>query len=513
MVAVVAVLSLVITGCSSDNSANDASDTTAGTESTTTEAPTSVDWPAPVFLEGDCPMEITPAVVVEVTCGTVDVPENRLDPESRTITLAVARLHSSAAQVADDPVIQLEGGPGFPSLEDVAGYSVSSILDKRDYILWDQRGTGLSDPNLDCGETNDAVWEVFATTEPAVAEYATIEESLRTCRARLVGDGVDLNGYNTTQNAADLEDIRVALGIDAWNLRGISYGSALAIETIRNHPDGVRSALLDSIVPPDEPFGAIGRGESALRSFQALYDACAQDDPCRAKYGDLEALFTKAANGLDVTPHTTSVLDPVSGQEREVSITGKDLWAGLFNALYDETLIPALPSAAQAIVDGDNAIIDLIAEDGIPFAAGQHEGMTASVSCADRQRLLDPDEVEPFVEEHPELEALVFLTVPETGCREWDVAAQPKGFNELLGEDTEVPVLVMAGQFDPITPPEGSRRVAEALGTEFLLFPDAGHGAVSSSGCARDIWFAFLDDPSQAPGTDCMDELTAPTFS
>jgi pimeloyl-ACP methyl ester carboxylesterase len=453
------------------------------------------------------------ALEAEVTCGTVEVPEDRTDPESRTITLAVARLHARTPDPRPDPVVQLEGGPGFPSLEDVEGYARSAVLDERDFILWDQRGTGFSDPNLDCPETNEAVWQIFASTDEPEAEGQVIAESVRACRERVVGDGVDLDGYDTTQNAADLEDVRVALGIDQWNLRGISYGSALAIEALRNHPEGIRSVLLDSIVPPDSPFGAMGRGQSALTAFDELYEACEQDADCATRYGELEALFTEAAARLDADPHQTEVVDPATGEARPVAITGRDLWAGLFNALYDESLIPALPSAAQAIAGGDATVLDLIAQDGIPFAAGQHEAMTASVQCADRGGLYDAEAFETFADEHPQLGSLLHLLVPETGCDEWDVDRQPTGFNDLLDDDVDVPVLVMAGRFDPVTPVAGSQRVADALGEELLLFPNAGHGAVTSSECARSIWLAFLDDPADDPDTTCMEDLEPPEFS
>lgn len=517
--AVAIALAMVAAGCSGSSGGSDGGDGASGGGATTstTEAASYPDtakaWPKPVFTEGDCPMEITDEVEAEVTCGTVDVPENRLDPKSRMITLAVARLHSRAAEPAPDPVVQLEGGPGFPSLEDVARYSTSKILDERDYVLWDQRGNGFSVPNLDCTETNEAVWGIFATTDPAPEEGARVEDSLRACRARLVADGVDLDGYTTTQNAADLADLRVALGIDSWNLRGISYGSALAIETVRNHPERIRSVLLDSIVPPDAGFGGVGRGESALASFEQLYQACADDQACHDTYGDLKPLFDEAAASLDADPYRTTVVDPADGKAKPVAITGQDLWAGLFNAMYDETLIPALPGAAKAIAGGDRSIIASLASSGIPFAAGQTEGMTASVDCADRQRLLSADVVEPFIDEHPELGALVYLTLPETGCPEWDVTSAPKGFNELLqGDEVDVPIMVMAGRFDPVTPVAGSKRVAEALGVDFLLFPDAGHGAVTSSDCARGIWAAFLDDPTAEPDTSCMDDLGPPDF-
>ncbi len=513
VIAVAAVVGLVAAGCSSsaDDGASSDDKTTTTAETTTTTEP--IEWPKPAFVEGECPMDLTDDVIVEVTCGTVEVPENRTDPDSKTITLAVAKLHSNADEPREDPVAQLEGGPGFSSLDSVGGYSKSAILDERDYYIWDQRGTGYSTPNLDCTETNEAIWGIFATTDAPADEGARIEDSMRECRDRLQGDGVDLAGYNTPQNAADLADLRVALGIDEWNLRGISYGSALAIETVRSHPDGIRSVLLDSIVVPDEPFGAVDRGQAALRSFEELDAACAADAACAEKYGSIDDLMADAAAQLDENPFVGEVPDPITGEPRPVEITGSDMYAGMFRAMYDEALIPVLPAALTAIAGGDYAIVEQLVQESVPFAADQVEGMTASVTCADRLPLLDPDVVEPFVEDHPEMGSLVYVNVAETGCEEWGVPPNGGDFNTLLtDDDTDIPILVMAGRFDPVTPPAGSQRVADALGQELLFFPNAGHGAVGSSDCARGIWFAFLDDPAATPDTSCMDDLGPPTF-
>ncbi|WP_426574813.1 alpha/beta hydrolase [Aquihabitans sp. McL0605] len=514
MILAVAVLGLATASCSSgdgsDGSEKTTSTTAAKATSTTVKA---IDWPEPVFKEGECPMRLGDAVIVDVTCGTVAVPENRLDPDSRMIQLAVATLHSTSPDPKPDPVVRLEGGPGFSSLADVGNDATSPVLDDRDYILWDQRGTGFSKPNLDCPEANEAIWESFRTTDDAPTEGARLQDSMRACRKRLVAEGVDLNGYNTVQNAADLADLRVALGIDEWNLRGVSYGSALAIETVRSHPEGLRSVLLDSIVPPDAGLGGVARGESALKSFDQLYRACADDAACAKKYGDLHVLFDKAAAILDKDPYETSVIDNQTGKERQVSLTGQDVWAGLFNAMYDNSLIPVLPGVAQAIVNGDNGVVDAIAESGIPLATDQTDGMTTSVDCADNQELFDASKVDPFLEEHPELSALVYLGLPETGCPEWDVESNPPPYNELLKkDDVKVPIIAMAGRFDPVTQVSGSQRVADALGVDLLLFPNVGHGAVGSDDCARTIWFAFMDDPSGYPDTSCMDDIEPITF-
>jgi len=387
------------------------------------------------------------------------------------------------------------------------------MLDERDYYLWDQRGTGFSTPSLDCPEVNDAVWELFRTTDEDQAEAAKVEDSLRACKARLVDEGVDLSGYNTRENAADLADLRVALGIDEWNLRGVSYGSALAMATMRDHPEGLHAVLLDSIVTPDTAFGGVARGQSALHSFAELKKACAAQPSCDQKYGPIDELMAKAAARLDAEPYHGIVEDPVTGQQHEVNITGGDMYAGLFRGMYDEELIPVLPTALKAIAGGDYGLIQQLAQANIPFVTDQVEAMTTSVDCADSLPLLDPDAVQPFLKAHPEMSTLVYQGLPETGCKEWGVPATGGDFNTLLQkDDVDVPVMVMAGRFDPITPPAGTKRVADALGVKRLYFPNAGHGGVGSSDCARGIWIAFMDDPSQYPDTSCMDDLGPPVF-
>jgi pimeloyl-ACP methyl ester carboxylesterase len=511
---------LVLGSCSSSGSDSSTSTTkpagkTATTASAGTTATTEPAKPDYSYAEAKCPMTIPKGVKVD--CGYMTVPENREDPNSNKIKLAVARIHSTSAHPKPDPVVQLEGGPGYSSLDGIENYAESSVLGERDLIIWDQRGLGFSKPNLNCPETDEAVWTMFSTADPAKQEETGISDSVRACRKRLVGDGVDLDGYDTIQNAADLADLRKALGIKEWNLRGVSYGSALAIETARSHPEGIHSVLLDSVVPPDGPFGGVARGESALLSFGELAKACADDPACDAKYGSVTELIRKVAAKFDAKPFALTIPDPQTGKDRHVLLTGDDIWAGLFNAMYDESLIPIIPNAMQQILDGNTAIVTQLASQGIPFVTDQYEAMTLSVDCADRERLQDPDSLEPFIAEHPELDTLVRLEADETECAGWDVKPNSTGFNELLKKEDAhgIPFLVMEGRFDPVTPNAGTERVAKALGTTALLFPNAGHGAVGSSDCARQIYIDFMDDPSKGipDTTTCMDQLGPPKFT
>ena len=456
-------------------------------------------------------MPIPDTVTIEITCGYLTVPENRDDPASDPIRLAVAYLHSPAPDARPDPVVELTGGPGFSSLDGVEGWATSPILEHRDLILFDQRGLGFSEPNLDCPETNEAVLQVFATNDAPIAEGEVMRASLQECRSRARGRRRrprrlrhDPDGRRRRRPAA--------------RAGASTSGTCAACRTDRpsrrrccgTTPKVFGRSCSTRSCPPDTAFSGVERGESALRAIGALADASAASATCTESYGDLRALIADAAAALDAAPYEVAIADPDGGSDRTVSIDGGDFYAGVFDLMYDAELLPVIPVAAQAIAGGDNSLIDAYASEGVAFLADQHEAMTFSVDCADRQALMDAAAVDPFVAAHPEMEWLVQLGAHELICPAWGVESNPAPFNELLtAAEVDVPVLVMAGAFDPVTPPDGSRRVAEALGVELVLLPNAGHGAVGLD-CGRAIWFAFLDDPTVPPDTSCVAEQEPP---
>ena len=160
------------------------------------------------------------------------------------VNLAVAIIHAGGVRPRTDPILYLEGGPGGSALADPDYWLESLLHTSRDIILLDQRGTGFSLPSLDCPETD-------AYTKEEDYGYDSMVAAATACRDRLTLDGVDLAQYNSANSAADVEDLRLALGIDKWNLYGVSYGTRLALTVMRYFPAGVRSVVLDSVYPPN----------------------------------------------------------------------------------------------------------------------------------------------------------------------------------------------------------------------------------------------------------------------
>jgi pimeloyl-ACP methyl ester carboxylesterase len=217
------------------------------------------------FQQAPCPFPLGTGLVVgqNIKCGFLVVPEDRSLPKGPTIRLAVAIFKTPSSQPDIDPVLFLNGGPGNALLETKgptfnAG-NLASRMQNRDLILLDQRGTGFSQPSLRCLD----------------------DETLRACHERLVKSGLNLNAYTTLADAADVHDLIGALGYQQVNLEGVSYGTRLALTVMRLFPADLRSAILDSALPPQANL-ITGIPPAAIRAFDVFFQGCAADHSCNA---------------------------------------------------------------------------------------------------------------------------------------------------------------------------------------------------------------------------------------
>ena len=123
----------------------------------------------------------------------------------------------------------------------------------------------------------------------------------KACHDRLVAEGVDLSAFNTSENSADFADLRKALKIEQWNVYGLSYGTDLALSLMRDHPVGIRSVIIDAVLPPS----VVSLGwtwTNANEAINNVFRACADQPACAAKYGDLSAQFAAEVQKLEANP-------------------------------------------------------------------------------------------------------------------------------------------------------------------------------------------------------------------
>jgi pimeloyl-ACP methyl ester carboxylesterase len=193
-------------------------------------------------------------------------------------------------------------------------------------------------------------------------------------------------------------------------------------------------------------------------------------------------------------------------------LTGYDAAAGLWNAMYDSTLIPLLPMVIHRLVDRDAfaaTVAQQLAGDGLDQLTGAAEGDTLSVDCADKQRLQRETDAE-VVATDPLLTS--FVSLSPASCELWDVPPVDAAFNEAVHSD--VRTLVLADEYDPVTPPADSKHVAEGLpNATFVFLPGLGHGAVfSGAPCPVNVFQSFLADPS-SPHTTCVETMGPPKWA
>ncbi|MBX7071345.1 MAG: alpha/beta hydrolase [Microthrixaceae bacterium] len=204
---------------------------------------------AGTFTRGECPPGVLATPPSTVSCGTLEVPENRNVPDEASVVLPIAIIEPQDGAGLPDPVFYLDGGPGGDGLTLAETLSELPLARKRRVVIVGQRGTPLADPTFDCPEVEAAQAEaldVGMDETTTAAEQAALGE----CFDRVTAEDPDLSTYDSATAADDLEAARLALGYGEWNLYGVSYGTRLGLEVLRRHPDAVRSAVLDSVYPP-----------------------------------------------------------------------------------------------------------------------------------------------------------------------------------------------------------------------------------------------------------------------
>lgn len=235
----------------------------------------------------------------EAERGFFEVPEDRRDPKSRKIRLSYVRFASTAAKPGP-PIVYLAGGPGGLATRAAGGprYPIFMALrEVADVIAFDQRGTGLSNaiPDRPVSPVSKRPLPVF--TEAGLTAY--FREDFQEAWADWTKAGVAMSGYNTEQNADDIDDLRRHLGAEKVDLWGISYGTHLALSMLKRHGDRVGRVALASL----EGQGQTVKRPSAVDTLLRQVDGLLAADPAvRAAIPDLPALMRRVHAKMEATP-------------------------------------------------------------------------------------------------------------------------------------------------------------------------------------------------------------------
>lgn len=435
------------------------------------------------------------------------------------IKLAVAVFHSTSRNPAPDPVVFLQGGPGGEAVKlsaDAYQYLVEPFISTRDYVTFDQRGTGLSEPALKCDEL-DKVYrqDIYGMLNDGSRELV-YQTALLSCNGLLKANGIDLRGYSTVESAADLRDIVKLLGYEKVNLYGASYGTRLALVTMRDHPEIVRSAILDSVVPLHANM-LTEYPASVQSSLAKLFAACATNPKCSSAYPDLEKVFWELVKELDENPVTLSTSAYPMGTVTE-TVDGYYLLSVILGLEKMSYLIDTAPQTIYRVKAHDYSTLTA-AQYALPYDFnGINPGVYVSVMCREHVLATSEEELRAATGKVNVSDLIWrpfygnFGAMFET-CKSWGAGGPNLGENDAVTSD--IPSLVIEGAYDPATPPFYGKRAAENLPNSFYFeFPNMGHVPTSgdASGCAMRIAVGFIESPSTEPDRTCLNEMKEVDF-
>lgn len=465
----------------------------------------------PVFEPADCPFEV-PSDTTGLKCGYLEVPENRANPEGRKLRLAVAVLASLSENPKQDPLVYLSGGPGGASLKFIPWRMDSPFWNRyrqdRDLVFYDQRGTGFSDPAF-CPELDLALYNTafqgMAPNEQHRQELAAFEA----CRDKMLAAGIDFAYYNSTVSAHDLADLRRALGIEEWNLFGLSYGTRLALVTLREAPEGIRSVIIDSVYPPNGL--EVDDHVRFARSLRLAFDRCAADPACQAAFPQLEQAFFAMLADLEADPIEITMADTIRFPGGRIVVDGSLIAAGVFQGFYDGDFVEVFPLLVREVSARNEDVLRALADGLVRDPHDISQGLLYAVQCNEGFGRATPGELAADRAAHPELGVWTEVRNNSVLCEAWHGERAGPAFGEPVY--SEVPTLLITGDYDPITPPAYARLAMETLpNSTLVVVPGEGHAAIPTRECTQDLAARFLADPGKALGTECMADLPAPRF-
>ena len=437
---------------------------------------------------------------IKARCGTLERPENPADPGSATLSLFVAVVPALNLEPDPDPLVPIAGGPGQASTSFYAGTAnaFEAVRRNRDIVLLDQRGTGQSAP-MKC-ETDQDIIEGRFSREETIAQTQTCLDGLPH----------DPRYFTTSVAVEDLEALRIALGYEQFNLYGISYGTRVAQHFLRRFPESTRSVVLDGVVAPQIALGPAIATE-AQNVLDAIFGRCAESEACQERFPNIREAFLQLQQELTETPVTVLMPNPVTGQPEEVHFSNDEMAGALRLLSYHPSTVALMPLLIDEAVKGNYAPLAaqfmMIAEN---MADTLNVGMHNAVVCTEDAPYFAGEDIA-----REALEATyigpIQLDALDAICSVWPQGVIDDEFKVAVA--TDIPVLLLSGEADPITPPSYADLAAVDFGNALhLTGRKQGHGQ-APRGCVADVIGNFVAAASvEDLDAGCMERLHAMPF-
>jgi len=463
------------------------------------------------------PCEIQ-GIAGKAQCGNLEVFENRATRKGRKISLKIIVLPATGPERSPDPLFYIPGGPGSSATEDASGVAMlfARIRERHDLVFLDQRGTGGSH-RLNC--------EFYNANDPqSYLGYFFPLDDVRKCRKQLESTS-DLTLYTTPIAMDDLDDVRAALGYDRINIFGGSYGTRAALVYLRQHPQHVQTITLQGVAPTNQ-FMPYDFPQGTERALQGVISECGADKVCNDAFPNLRAETKAVLDRLLLGPLDVE-LPPGklrgSGTAPEAGSTtpmakvklSRDLAAEAIRyMLYNPVAAGHVPLVLHQAAGGNFVPLT---QNALRYrqqlVASGSNGLYLSITCAEDLPWIKPGEGE-------RLAANTFLgdyrlRQQREACALWPRAKIPDHYSAPVRG--EAPVLILTGQWDPVTPPTNGDNTARYLSHSLhIVVPHGAHGLGGLEGidCIGRLVTQFVNEgTTKNLDTGCVQNIKRKEFA
>jgi len=405
-----------------------------------------------------------------IQSGYLIVPENRRMNNGRKVKIPFIFVRRPDQDARKNISLYTTGGPGYSTTANIDSISYNSgFLKHGGFIAFDQRGTKRAQPCLDCAGVDTAIKRSY---KHGLNKDSLVLLAVAQCRKKFAGEGIDLSAYNTTESAEDINDLRLALQIDSLNLVGISYSGGLMLTMAINHPEGVRTLILNSPLPT-----FVNYEEHALfninEALEQVFKNCEADSADKV-YVNLRERFHGYFTSLGKQTFKLRYLEKGTHDSLAINYTKNELLDAIVSRL-NTSQVKSVPSVVNDMINGRHANYVREVLDG--YFAGDSQlslGMRYSVYCAGQIAYADERKIKQQNEVLPWLGGYAFNNVDHAICSCWNVNADSVAIK--TPHYSKVPALIVSGDIDPWCSTFYNRYVKRTMpNTQLMIRHNKGH--------------------------------------
>ncbi|PIF30210.1 alpha/beta hydrolase family protein [Flavobacterium sp. 9] len=441
----------------------------------------------------------------KITWGYLTVPETWGANDGKTIKIAVTVLKKNSASKDSNAIVFIQGGPGASGIDNIWLWSNHPLRENNDIVLFDVRGTGYSQPRLDQG-LGKKFLEILAKNQSEEEDEKQKTNAAMSCKQDLINRGINIDAYNSEAVANDLHALKAVLKYKNWNVYGVSYGTYMAQVYANNFAGDVKSLLLDSPVYDISTY-YVENTSNYMNSLQKVFKICKSDKIYDKQYPNLEKIYYEVIADLEKNPLTVAV-DKTLIPSGTFTYNAEDFKVAVQQALYNKKLVEVIPLLIYQFHERKGESLGNLVS---AFSAllSMDYGVYYCVSCNETLPNNDFSKYEQNAAQFKGLNGgISFYKSDFKVCDAWNsnrtVTKKDSNLSNLSA--ATYPVLVFSGEFDPITPLDNGKKVAQRFGkANYIEAKTYGH-VPSFTKIGYQVVENFINNPKQKLDLDIFNK-------